>query len=160
MAKLQLAVVTAEGESFTGDVDMVVAPGGLGEFTVLPSHARMISSLDPGILRFDQSGESVSLALSGGFLEVSDNRVTVLADAAERDDAIDVERDITSAEVRERAKGKIMVECSDHSKNRKKLVEIINKINAVANPDGKGRDDLQIEILVQAEGICRRISSS
>ncbi|MBG82172.1 MAG: F0F1 ATP synthase subunit epsilon [SAR202 cluster bacterium] len=92
MAKLQLAVVTAEGESFSGEVDMVVAPGGLGEFTVLPSHARMISSLDPGILRFDQSGESVSLALSGGFLEVSDNRVTVLADAAERDDAIDVER--------------------------------------------------------------------
>ena len=92
MAKLQLAVVTAEGESFSGEVDAVVAPGGLGEFTVLPSHARMISSLVPGILRFDQSGDSVSLALSGGFLEVSDNRVTVLADAAERDDAIDVDR--------------------------------------------------------------------
>ena len=92
MAKLQLAVVTAEGESFSGEVDAVVAPGGLGEFTVLPSHARMISSLAPGILRLDQSGDSVSLALSGGFLEVSDNRVTVLADAAERDDAIDVER--------------------------------------------------------------------
>ena len=92
MAKLQLAVVTAEGESFSGEVDAVVAPGGLGEFTVLPSHARMISSLAPGILRFDQSGDSVSLALSGGFLEVSDNRVIVLADAAERDDAIDVER--------------------------------------------------------------------
>ena len=53
-----------------------------------------------------------------------------------------------------------MVESNDHSKNRKKLVEIINKINAVANPDGKGRDDLQVEILVQAEGICRRISNS
>ncbi|HCI86766.1 MAG TPA: F0F1 ATP synthase subunit epsilon [Dehalococcoidia bacterium] len=92
MAKLQLAVVTAEGESFSGEVDAVVAPGGLGEFTVLPSHARMISSLAPGILRFDQSGDSVSLALSGGFLEVSDNIVTVLADAAERDDAIDLER--------------------------------------------------------------------
>lgn len=41
-----------------------------------------------------------------------------------------------------------MVESNDHSKNRKKLVEIINKINAVANPDGKGRDDLHVEILV------------
>jgi regulator of RNase E activity RraB len=61
--------------------------------------------------------------------------------------AIDVERDITSAEVRERAKGKIIVECTDHNKNRKRLVEIVNKINAVANPDGKGRDDLQVEIL-------------
>ena len=92
MAKLQLAVVTAEGESFSGEVDMVVAPGGAGEFTVLPTHARMISTLLPGILRFQQGGESVSLALTGGFLEVSGNRVIVLADAAERDDAIDLER--------------------------------------------------------------------
>ena len=92
MAKLQLAVVTAEGESFSGEVDAVVAPGGLGEFTVLPTHARMISTLLPGVLRFDQGGDSVSLAMSGGFLEVSQNKVTVLADAAERDDAIDMER--------------------------------------------------------------------
>lgn len=92
MAKLQLAVVTAEGESFSGEVDMVVAPGEVGEFTVLPSHARMISTLVPGVLRFQQVGDSVSLALTGGFLEVSDNRVTILADAAERDDAIDLER--------------------------------------------------------------------
>ena len=74
MAKLQLAVVTAEGESFSGEVDMVVAPGGAGEFTVLPTHARMISTLLPGILRFQQGGESVSLALTGGFLEVSNDR--------------------------------------------------------------------------------------
>ncbi len=92
MAKLQLVVVTAEGESFSGEVDMVVAPGEVGEFTVLPSHARLISTLSPGILRFDRGGESTSLALTGGFLEVADNRVTVLADAAERDDDIDLER--------------------------------------------------------------------
>ena len=92
MAKLQLAIVTAEGESFSGEVDAVVAPGGLGEFTVLPTHARMISTLLPGVLRFDQAGDSVSLAMSGGFLEISQNKVTVLADAAEREDAIDMER--------------------------------------------------------------------
>ena len=106
MAKLQLAIVTAEGESFSGEVDKVVAPGGLGEFTVLPSHARMISTLSAGILRFDQSGDSVSLAMSGGFLEVSDNRVTVLADAAERDDAIDIERaEAALARAQERVTG-------------------------------------------------------
>ena len=53
-----------------------------------------------------------------------------------------------------------MVESSDHNKNRKKFVDILNKINSVANPDGKGRDDLEVEILLQSEGICRRISSS
>mmetsp|Transcript_41605 Transcript_41605/g.63496 ORF Transcript_41605/g.63496 Transcript_41605/m.63496 type:complete len:88 (+) Transcript_41605:1366-1629(+) len=75
-------------------------------------------------------------------------------------EAIDIERDIASAEVRERAKGKIMMESTDHNKNRKRLVEVLNKINSVANPDGKGRDDLQADILFQAEGICRRISTS
>ena len=48
--------------------------------------------MSPGILRLEQNGDSISLALTGGFLEVSDNRVTVLADAAEHDDAIDLER--------------------------------------------------------------------
>ncbi|MCH8229323.1 MAG: F0F1 ATP synthase subunit epsilon [Chloroflexi bacterium] len=92
MAKLQLVIVTAEGESFSGEVDMVVAPGEVGQFTVLPSHARLISTLAPGVLRFDQGGVSTSLALTGGFLEVADNQVTVLADAAERDEDIDLER--------------------------------------------------------------------
>ncbi|MEK9675941.1 MAG: F0F1 ATP synthase subunit epsilon [Chloroflexota bacterium] len=92
MANLELVVVTAEGESFSGEVDAVVAPGELGEFTVLPSHAKLISSLNSGILRFDQGGDSVSLALTGGFLEVANNKVTVLADAAERDEDIDLER--------------------------------------------------------------------
>ena len=53
-----------------------------------------------------------------------------------------MEKDITSAEVRERAKGKIMVESPDYNKNWSKLIGYINKINAVANPEGKGRDDL------------------
>jgi hypothetical protein len=44
--------------------------------------------------------------------------------------------------VRERAKGKIMVECPEYNQNRKKLVKLINQINAVANSEGKGRDDL------------------
>lgn len=62
-------------------------------------------------------------------------------------DAIEIDKEITSAEVRERAKGKIMMDCPDYNKNRSKLIAIINKINAVANPEGKGRDDLQAEIL-------------
>ena len=75
-------------------------------------------------------------------------------------EAIETEKEITSAEVRERAKGKIMVDCPDYNKNRAKLVAIMNKINAVANPEGKGRDDLQAEILFTAEGLYRRVSSS
>lgn len=75
-------------------------------------------------------------------------------------EAIDLEKEITSAELRERAKGKIMVDCPDYNKNRGRLVSLINKINSVANPEGKGRDDLQAEILYAAEVLCRRVSSS
>lgn len=53
-----------------------------------------------------------------------------------------------------------MVECPEYNQNRKKLVKLINQINAVANSEGKGRDDLQSEILFEAEGICRRVSMS
>ena len=57
-------------------------------------------------------------------------------------EAIETEKEITSAEIRERAKGKIMVESPEYNKNRSKLIANINKINAVANTEGKGRDDL------------------
>jgi hypothetical protein len=57
-------------------------------------------------------------------------------------EAIEVEKEISSMEVRERAKGKIMVECPMFNYNRQRLIILINKINAVANPEGKGRDDL------------------
>lgn len=75
-------------------------------------------------------------------------------------EAIEIEKEITSAEVREKAKGKIIVDCPDYKKNRSKLIDIFNKINAVANPEGKGRDDLQAEILFTAESLCRKITLS
>jgi len=74
--------------------------------------------------------------------------------------AIEADKDITQAEIRERAKGKIMIEDPSYNKNRRKLVRLINQINSVANSEGRGRDDLQVEILFEAEGICRRISNS
>jgi hypothetical protein len=75
-------------------------------------------------------------------------------------EAIEIEKEITSAEVREKAKGKIIVDCPEYKKNRSKLIDIFNKINAVANPEGKGRDDLQPEILFTAESLCRKVTLS
>ena len=103
MPDLDLKIVTAEGEMFSGRVDSVTAPGDLGEFTVLPSHVRIISSLSAGELRFKHNDENQSLAISGGFLEVKNDVVIVLADTAERDDEIDIERAETAIqEARER----------------------------------------------------------
>lgn len=52
------------------------------------------------------------------------------------------------------------MDCPEFNKNRGALVEVLNQINAVANAEGKGRDDLGVEILLQSEGICRRVSQN
>merc|ERR1712096_130549 len=62
-------------------------------------------------------------------------------------------------EVREKARGRVVLDSLEYHRKRKKLVELCCKIDAVANPEGKGRDDLKINILIQAEGLSRRISS-
>ena len=92
MAKLSVEVVSAERIVFTGEANMVVAPGSLGVLGILPKHAPLLTSLSPGVLRIQQDEGEVVLAVSGGFLEVSNDRVEVLTDAAERAEEIDLAR--------------------------------------------------------------------
>lgn len=80
---------------------MVVAPGSEGELGILPRHAALMTTLQAGALRAKIGLEEISLAIGGGFLEVRDNRVLVLADSAERAEDIDVER-ASAAEARAR----------------------------------------------------------
>lgn len=72
----------------------LAAPGVEGSFGILPNHSPFLSELQPGELRYrrDGGGAEVRVAVSGGFLQVFENEVTVLADAAERADEIDVDR--------------------------------------------------------------------
>ncbi|HLH26481.1 MAG TPA: F0F1 ATP synthase subunit epsilon [Chloroflexota bacterium] len=92
MAKLRLEIVTAEREVFADDVDMVVAPGGEGEVGILPRHAPLLTTLQPGVLRLKKDGDETYLAVSGGFMQVYRDRVLVLADTAERAEEIEEER--------------------------------------------------------------------
>ena len=93
MAKLRLEVVTAEREVLAADdIDMVVAPGGEGELGILPRHAPLLSTLQPGVLRLKKDGEETLMAVSGGFIQVYKDRVLVLADTAERADEIEETR--------------------------------------------------------------------
>jgi F-type H+-transporting ATPase subunit epsilon len=90
---LSVHIVTAEREVFTEDgVDEVVVPGIDGELTVLPEHAPLLTMINPGVMRIVKSGEDVDMAITGGFLEVRQDRVTILADAAERAEEIDTVR--------------------------------------------------------------------
>src|SRR5512142_675239 len=92
MPSLRLEVVTAEREVFSGEVDSVIAPGFEGELGILPRHAPLVAMLQAGELRFRRADEETNLAIGGGFLEVANNRVIVLADSAERADEIDLAR--------------------------------------------------------------------
>jgi F-type H+-transporting ATPase subunit epsilon len=92
MAKLRLEVVTAEREVLTDEVDMVVAPASEGEVGILPRHAPLLTTLQPGILRLKKAGEESLMAVSGGFLQVYRDRVLVLADTAERAEEIEEAR--------------------------------------------------------------------
>jgi len=95
---LKLDIVTAEGEIFSGECDFVTAPGALGEMTILPSHAPLITSLAAGEVRIKQRGEVHSLVVTGGFLEVLNNEVIVLANAAEDEAEIDLDRAMAAME--------------------------------------------------------------
>jgi F-type H+-transporting ATPase subunit epsilon len=98
---LSLQIITPERIVFVeNDVDSVTLPGSDGELTILPSHAPLMTGLQPGPLTLRKGGEEVDVALSGGFLEVRDDRVVILADTAERSDEIDAAR---AEEARERA---------------------------------------------------------
>lgn len=75
-------------------------------------------------------------------------------------DAIETEKDLSHIEVKEKSRGRIVVDTPDYIQKRTKLILILGKINSVANPEGMGRDDLGIDVLVAAEGIYRRISTT
>ncbi|MFQ6122024.1 MAG: F0F1 ATP synthase subunit epsilon [Dehalococcoidales bacterium] len=92
MSSIRLDIVTAERVVYAEDVDIVVAPGVEGQLGILPHHAPLMTTLRAGELRVKKGGEEVSLAISGGFLEVRPDKVVVLADAAERAEEIDVAR--------------------------------------------------------------------
>jgi F-type H+-transporting ATPase subunit epsilon len=97
---IKAEIVSQDRLVFEGNVDIVVAPGADGEMGILPHHAPLLTTLKPGVLRVRTGGREESFAISGGVMEVRPDIVTVLADAAERAEEIDVSR---AEEARRRA---------------------------------------------------------
>ena len=87
--KIQLEVVTPERRVLGEPVDMVTVPGLNGEMGILPGHTPLISQLKTGVLSYVQDGRTTQLLVSGGFVEVRDDHVAVLAEIAERPEEID-----------------------------------------------------------------------
>ena len=110
MAPMRLEIVTAERLIYSEDIDILVAPGEDGELAVLPSHAPLLTGLRPGEIRVVKDNEESYIAVSGGFLEVMANKVTILADTAEHAEEIDEQR---AEEALRRAEEQIATRPSD-----------------------------------------------
>lgn len=102
MAKtLHFNIATPERVVFSASsVESITLPTELGEITILPDHLPLVASLVPGELRVKVGGQDIAMAVSGGFIEVKPEQVTVLADTAERAEEIDETR---AEEARQRA---------------------------------------------------------
>ena len=112
---LYVDIVSPTGSVFKGEVARVRAPGVQGTFEILHNHAPMIAAIELGPLYITLSnGDRVSFATSGGFVEVLNNTVTVLAETAEPASNIDIER-AKAAEARALER----IESGDEAENRK-----------------------------------------
>ena len=90
MATINVDIVSAEGEIFSGEAGMVFAPARMGEVGIAPRHAPLLTALKPGEVRVqDEEGKELSFYITGGMLEVQPMQITILADTALRGDQLD-----------------------------------------------------------------------
>ena len=98
---MQLDIVTPEKKAFSDEIDSVVVPGVQGEMGILKSHAPLVTTLQPGELRYLKDGEEHHLAIGTGVVEISNDRVSVLTDMALGESEIDedaVEKELARAQ--------------------------------------------------------------
>src|SRR5512141_1875965 len=96
---IRCEIVSQDRTVFTGDVDIVVLPGSAGEMGILPKHAPVLTTLKYGVIKVRKGGKEEIFTVAGGVAEVQPDIITVLADAAENVEEIDVVR-AESARVR------------------------------------------------------------
>jgi F-type H+-transporting ATPase subunit epsilon len=132
MAEIQLNIVTPEKTVYSGSVLRVRAPGSEGGFGVLPGHTPLLAALSIGEISFvEADSTAVRLTASGGFAEVQPERVTILAESAERIEEIDTSRAIAA---RDRALARIeQKKDTDMVRAQAALSRAVNRIKVSGN---------------------------
>lgn len=131
---IKLEVVTPEKSVVSEEAQIVMAPGSLGEFGVLSGHTPFMTSLKVGAIRYvDQGGKERFVFVSGGFAEALPDRVTVLAESAERRRDIDIER---AKAAKQRAEERLQREKDDidYIRARAALARAIYRIRLAEMP--------------------------
>ena len=107
---LKLEIVTPDGKSFSEDVEMVTLTGGEGEIGILPQHVRLMTQMMPGEMVVRQNGRDRFLAVGGGLVEVTGQRVSILTDMAVAAESID---EAKAEEARRRAEARLKEKLAD-----------------------------------------------
>jgi len=89
---IRCEIVSQDRQVFSGDADMIIVPGAMGEMGILPHHAPLLSTLKYGVVRVRYQGGEEIFTVAGGVVEVQSDLVTIMADAAEKVIEIDVAR--------------------------------------------------------------------
>ncbi len=118
MAQIHLEVVTPTGPIISDDVDIVTAPGVGGEFGVLANHAPFLSTIKSGTMSFSKDKKIKFLMISGGFSEVSNNRITFLVESAEYGQDIDVDRAMRAKERAEKRLAQLQQQSDKYNRTR------------------------------------------
>jgi F-type H+-transporting ATPase subunit epsilon len=129
--KLELEVVTPDRLVVSETVDIVMANGAWGEFGILPNHIPFLTPLQPGELRYRKDNKLEYLAVTGGFTEVSKNKVTVLAEAAEKAREIDMDRAKRAKERAEKRLAQAKAEDIDYTRAEMALKRAILRLRVV-----------------------------
>ena len=130
---IKLEIVTPEKAVVSEDVQIVMAPGVLGEFGVLIGHTPFMTTLKMGTIRYvDATGKERFVFISGGFAETLPDKVTILAEAAERRAHIDVER---AKSALQRAQERLAIEDDktiDRERARAAMERALNRLKIAA----------------------------
>jgi F-type H+-transporting ATPase subunit epsilon len=110
---IRCEIVSQDRTVFQGDVDIIILPGVAGEMGILPHHAPVLTILKYGVIKIRQGGKEQLFAVAGGVAEVQPNIVTILADAAENVEEIDINRAQAARQRAEDALAKIKPEEQD-----------------------------------------------
>ncbi|MED3549414.1 F0F1 ATP synthase subunit epsilon [Cytobacillus praedii] len=129
MKTIKVSVVTPDGPVYESDVEMVSTKAESGELGILPGHIPMVAPLQIGAVRLKTQGKTDLVAVSGGFVEVRPDKVTILAQSAEQADEIDVDRAVRAKERAEQRLNDQKRENVDFKRAELALQRALNRIN-------------------------------
>jgi len=130
--KIKFKIATPERVVYEDEIDQITLPTKMGEITVLPHHLPLVSALQPGEILLKKDGQEVPMAVSGGFVELHDNELVILADTAERMEEIDEQRaELARARVQELLADRQSAEAVDFTALAAKMEKELARLKVV-----------------------------